>query len=151
MIYCSCSYDNRSLCSSVSVCTVSEDPYSEMDLLLPWLRHQVVCYDQGKLFVLSGRNKYSGLCTLTFHSALSEYTHTHTYTHHPHTPPTHILHSLIHTTHTHHPYKPPTQVLSSLTHTHRYQGNFVIHPAWVHTGLLHNSPCLFSMYQVPHD
>ena len=64
---------------SVAVCSLVGDPYTPSQVLSPWLRHQLVCLNEGSgaLFLGSVADKQHHVCTLTFHSALSETTPTH--------------------------------------------------------------------------
>ena len=59
---------------SLAVFSLVGDPYSDVHLLNPWLRHQLVWYSKKHscLFLRAAMDKQHRTCSLTFHSALSE-------------------------------------------------------------------------------
>ena len=62
---------------SIAVCSLVDDPYPPSRVVSPWLRHQLLCWDDGSeaLFLGCAVEKQHHTCTLTFHSALRKITH----------------------------------------------------------------------------
>ena len=72
---------------SIAMFSLTGDPYSDLHMLSPWLDHQLVWFSEKDscLFLRAAIDKQHQTCSISFHSALSEYRMCNVYHSHPHT------------------------------------------------------------------